>query len=120
MKAQIIEPSPLQAMSYCPVTETLHVIGGKWKPIILWQLENGTVRFGQLRRVIKGITQKMLTQQLRELEDDGIIWRKVYPEVPPRVEYGVTDYGRTIRPLLNEMAQWGISHLMKTGKSIPK
>ena len=81
----------------CPVTETLAVIGGKWKPIILWEMDKGVVRFGQLKRVIPEITQKMLTQQLRELEDDGIIWRKVYPEVPPRVEYGITDYGKTLR-----------------------
>jgi DNA-binding HxlR family transcriptional regulator len=95
----------------CPVTTTLNVIGGKWKPIILWEMERGVLRFGELKRTIAGITQKMLTQQLRELEEDGIIWRKVYAEVPPRVEYGITDYGQTLRVLLNEMAQWGMRHL---------
>lgn len=95
----------------CPVSATLRVIGGKWKPVILWEMENGTLRFGQLRRAIPGITQKMLTQQLRELEHDGIVWRKVYAEVPPRVEYGITPYGQTLRPVLNEMAAWGSSHV---------
>ncbi len=95
----------------CPVLSTLKVIGGKWKPVILWEMENGTLRFGQLKRSIPGITQKMLTQQLRELENDGIIWRKVYAEVPPRVEYGITSYGATLRPVLDEMAVWGINHL---------
>jgi DNA-binding HxlR family transcriptional regulator len=66
-----------------------------------------------LKRKITGITQKMLTQQLRELEDEGIIWRKVYAEVPPRVEYGITDYGRTLRPILDEMAKWGVNHVPK-------
>ncbi len=99
----------------CPVTTTLVVVGGKWKPIILWQMDRGTLRFGQLKRVITGITQKMLTQQLRELEEDGIIWRKVYPEVPPRVEYGITDYGKSLRALLDEMARWGFNHAQKTG-----
>ncbi|MFN7116538.1 MAG: winged helix-turn-helix transcriptional regulator [Saprospiraceae bacterium] len=94
----------------CPVIETLTVIGGKWKPVILWEMERGVLRFGELKRTIPGITQKMLTQQLRELEDDGIIWRKVYAEVPPRVEYGITEYGKTLRTLLNEMARWGSQH----------
>lgn len=101
----------------CPVTETLAVIGGKWKPIILWEMAKGVVRFGQLKRVIPEITQKMLTQQLRELEEDGIIWRKVYPEVPPRVEYGITEYGKTLRPILDEMGKWGIIHLQMCGKN---
>lgn len=96
--------------SACPVLATLEVIGGKWKPAILWEMTNGTLRFGQLRRAVPGITQKMLTQQLRELERDGIIWRKVYAEVPPRVEYGVTSYGQTLCPVLNAMAVWGKNH----------
>lgn len=94
----------------CPVLSALEVIGGKWKPIILWEMERGILRFGQLKRAIPGITQKMLTQQLRELERDGIIWRKVYAEVPPRVEYGITTYGNTLRPMLTEMANWGRNH----------
>ncbi len=94
----------------CPVTATLKVIGGKWKPVILWEMEQGVLRFGQMKRTIPGITQKMLTQQLRELEQDGIIWRKVYAEVPPRVEYGISEYGKSLRTLLNEMAHWGREH----------
>lgn len=107
----------INSYSGCPVTETLAVIGGKWKPIILWEMQTGIVRFGQLKKVIPEITQKMLTQQLRELEDDGIIWRKVYAEVPPRVEYGITDYGKTLRPLLDEMGKWGAIHLQLCRKN---
>jgi DNA-binding HxlR family transcriptional regulator len=73
-------------------------------------MERGILRFRQLKRAIPGITQKMLTQQLRELEQDGIIWRKVYAEVPPRVEYGITSYGNTLQPMLTEMANWGRNH----------
>lgn len=94
----------------CPVVQTLEIFGGKWKPVILWEMERGSFRFGELRRAIPEITQKMLTQQLRELEKDGVIWRKVYAEVPPHVEYGVTEYGKTLRPILDEMARWGLKH----------
>lgn len=95
---------------HCPVQTTLQVIGGKWKPAILWSMERGTIRFGELKRAIPGITQKMLTQQLRELEEDGIVWRKVYAEVPPRVEYGITEYGQSLRDTLHAMARWGEQH----------
>lgn len=95
----------------CPVMTTLEVIGGKWKPAILWELRQHRIRrFGALKRALPNITQKMLTQQLRELEADGIIYRKVYAEVPPRVEYTQTDYGRSLTPILDEMAHWGMSH----------
>jgi DNA-binding HxlR family transcriptional regulator len=101
----------VSATQVCPVVITLRVIGGKWKPAILWELQNhGVLRFGHLQRTVEGITQKMLTQQLRELETDGIIERKVYPEVPPRVEYQLTSYGFTLRAILNEMAKWGFDH----------
>lgn len=99
----------------CPVMTTLAVIGGKWKPAILWELQNHQVlRFGALKRFIPDITQKMLTQQLRELEADGIVRRKIYPEVPPRVEYRLTEYGQTLRPILDEMAGWGLGHQSKS------
>ena len=87
--------------SFCPVTSTMSVIGGKWKPIIMWTVRGGTRRFGEIKKMIPGITQKMLTQQLRELERDGVINRKVYPVVPPMVEYSLTEYGRTLTPILD-------------------
>lgn len=93
---------------YCSIELALQVIGGKWKPIILWRLGvDGTLRFGELRRIMPNITQKMLTQQLRELEADGLVRRVVYPEVPPRVEYSLTDLGRSVRPVLQQLCTWG-------------
>jgi len=91
----------------CPVTATMTIIGGKWKPIILWILRDDVRRFGEIKKLTPAITQKMLTQQLRELEKDKIINRKIYPEVPPKVEYSITDYGRTLVPILDAMANWG-------------
>jgi DNA-binding HxlR family transcriptional regulator len=102
-------------ISPCPVTTTLSVIGGKWKPIILWIIRDGRKRFGEIKRLIPAITQKMLTQQLRELEQDGIIHREVHPVVPPKVEYSLTDYGRTLIPVLQAMAEWGEIH--RTGNA---
>lgn len=90
---------------------TLRVIGGKWKPLILWHLNKNPVRFGELMRKMPGITQKMLTQQLRELEEDRLVIRKVYPEVPPKVEYKLSDYGRTLGPVLHAMSDWGRKHV---------
>lgn len=95
--------------TFCPVTKTMSVIGGKWKPIIMWTVRTGKRRFGEIKKMIPGITQKMLTQQLRELERDGIIGRKVYPVVPPMVEYSLTECGRTLTPILDAMAEWGES-----------
>jgi DNA-binding HxlR family transcriptional regulator len=89
---------------------TMTVIGGKWKPIIIWQLHESYLRFGELQKKVPGVTQKMLTQQLRELESDGIIHREVYPVIPPRVEYSLTEHGRTLLPILEEMAKWGKIH----------
>ena len=91
----------------CGVEVTLNLIGGKWKGLILWHLCQKTLRFSQLRRRIPGVTQKMLTQQLRELEKDGLIHREVYAEVPPRVEYSLTDKGNTLQPVMAEMCRWG-------------
>ncbi|MEI8360812.1 MAG: helix-turn-helix domain-containing protein [bacterium] len=91
----------------------LNVIGGKWKPIILWHLIDGAVRFGELHRMIPGVSQKMLTQQLRELEADKIINRKVYQEVPPKVEYSLTNYGLTLHPILENLGNWGELHHTK-------
>lgn len=91
----------------CGVEITLGLVGGKWKGLILWHLCQKTLRFSQLKRRINGVTQKMLTQQLRELERDGLVYREVYPEVPPKVEYSLTDKGRTLEPLLVLMCEWG-------------
>ncbi|GAB5518016.1 MAG: hypothetical protein RhofKO_02670 [Rhodothermales bacterium] len=87
------------------------IIGGKWKPIILYLLSMGVGRFGVMRRGIEGISKQMLTKQLRELEAHGVIHRKVYPEVPPRVEYTLTEKGKTLLPIIAEMRQWGESYL---------
>ncbi len=99
-----------QCTSRSSVNVTLCVLGGKWKALILWYLLERTMRFGELSREVTGITQKMLVQQLRELEADDIITRKIYPEVPPRVEYTATEYGQSLRPLLQAMEAWGKAH----------
>jgi DNA-binding HxlR family transcriptional regulator len=100
----------------CPVRPALDVLGGKWKPIVLHHLiHDGTLRFGQLRRFLPDATQKMLTQQLRELERDGIVARKVYHQVPPKVEYSLTAYGRTLVPVMAELCKWGRKHRRRTG-----
>jgi DNA-binding HxlR family transcriptional regulator len=92
----------------CEKELTLAVIGGKWKLIILWHLGlEGTKRFSELKKRIPHITQKMLTNQLRELEEDKLVGRKVYPEVPPRVEYSLTEYGESLMPVLRMMYDWG-------------
>ncbi|WP_409343354.1 winged helix-turn-helix transcriptional regulator [Paenibacillus sp. MBLB4367] len=100
-------------MQACPVETTLDVIGGKWKGIILYQLLDGTKRFNEFRRLNPGITQFMLTLQLRELERDGIIHREIYKEVPPRVEYSLTDFGRTVEPVIMSMKAWGESYKVR-------
>ncbi|MPY89480.1 MAG: ArsR family transcriptional regulator [Luteitalea sp.] len=91
----------------CPIEVTLDVIGGKWKGMVLHRLLEGTARFNELRRVCPRATQRMLTLQLRELERDGVICRTVYPEVPPRVEYRLTTFGRSLAPILAMMEKWG-------------
>tara|TARA_R110000868_G_scaffold262401_1_gene520968 strand:+ start:141293 stop:141634 length:342 start_codon:yes stop_codon:yes gene_type:complete len=98
----------------CAVGATLSVIGGRWKPIIIFKLlQNEFLRFGELKREIETVTQRMLTQQLRELEDDKIVIRKVYAEVPPRVEYSLTTYGRSLEPIMVSMRDWGANHINK-------
>jgi DNA-binding HxlR family transcriptional regulator len=93
----------------CPIEQTLDVIGGVWKVIIIRELLDGTKRYGQLHRSLRGVTHKMLTQQLRELEADGVVHREVYREVPPKVEYSLTSLGERLAPLLDTMREWGVS-----------
>jgi DNA-binding HxlR family transcriptional regulator len=104
----------MQTRQPCPIEALLDVIGGKWKPLILYYLLDGTKRFGELRRLAPGITQRMLTQHLRELEEAGIVHREVYKEVPPRVEYSLTPLGRTLKPVLLPMNAWGEQYLART------
>lgn len=91
----------------CGIDVTLAIIGGKWKAAILYQLVQRTMRFSELQRELTAITQKMLTQQLRELERDGLVHRKIYPQVPPRVEYSLTVKGLSTKPILDLMCAWG-------------
>ena len=99
----------------CPVRITTEIIGGKWKPLILFYLQDGTRRFGQLQKLLPGTSKKMLTQRLRELERDDIIHRKVFAQVPPRVEYSLTRHGQGLRPILVLMSEWGKRHRVRHG-----
>lgn len=91
---------------FCPMELTMDVLGGKWKLLILWQLQQGTKRYGELRTALQDITHKMLTQQLRELESDGIVHREVFHVVPPKVEYSLTDRGNRLTTVMESMAEW--------------
>lgn len=95
----------------CPVEATLDLIGGKYKALILWRLSNGKLRFSELKKAIANATPKMLTQQLRELEASSLIHREVYPVVPPKVEYSLTETGRSLMPILVAMRDWGAGYL---------
>lgn len=95
----------------CPVEATLDLIGGKYKALILWHLIDTTLRFNEIRKLIPQATPKMLTQQLRELETDTLIVRTCYPVVPPKVEYALTDFGKSIIPILDAMCKWGKNYL---------
>ncbi|GBE07384.1 MAG TPA: transcriptional regulator [Gammaproteobacteria bacterium] len=100
----------------CPVEAALAVIGGKWKGIILYHLKNDTRRFNELKRLIPGITQRMLTKQLRELEADQVINRKIFQEIPPKVEYSLTNFGLTLTPILKTLQEWGVEYIEKITK----
>ena len=108
MKSKVENP---KKMVSCEVETTLQIIGGRWKVLIIRELLLGIRRFGELQRALPGITQKMLTQQLREMEQDGIVHREVYPEIPPKVEYSLTSLGESLQPILHAMHEWGAKHL---------
>lgn len=92
---------------YCTTEVALEIIGGKWKLVILHNLFEGTKRFGELRRAMPHVTQRMLTRQLRELEEDGLVLRKVYAQVPPKVEYTLTNTGESLKPIVQQIDEWG-------------
>ena len=95
----------------CGLSAALDVVGGKWKPLVLWGLLEGPRRFGELRRLVAGISEKMLIQQLRELEADGVVSRRDFGEVPPRVEYAMTEFGVTLVEALRPLCGWGTTHM---------
>ncbi len=101
----------MEHMDTCPVEATLDLIGGKYKSLIIWHLSEGTLRFSELRNRIPKATPKMLTQQLRELEEQALIHREVYPVIPPKVEYSLTETGRSLLPILVAMRDWGANYL---------
>lgn len=100
---------------HCAVEAALDVIGGKWKPLIIWQLGDEVLRFNELQKRIPGVNAKMLTKQLRELEKDGVVRRTIYPEVPPRVDYSITGFGKTLFPIMEALCEWGTDYLDVAG-----
>ena len=106
MKENNLEKKSIEVFE-CPVTYTMSMIGGKWKPIILYLISKGANRFGILQRGIDGISKQMLTKQLREMEDDGILDRKIFAEIPPRVEYSISEKGKSLFPIIDAMRSWG-------------
>lgn len=102
----------------CAFEVALDIIGGKWKGLILWHLQSGTHRYSELRKKIPNITQKMLTQKLRELERQRVIDRKIYPEIPPKVEYSLTEFGLELEPILKDMYRWSKNYIKNSEKEI--
>lgn len=105
---------------HCAMDITMRYIGGKWKAVVLWYLKKDKKRFSELKKLIPNITEKMLSLQLKELEKDGIVNRKLFPEVPPRVEYSLTTFGKTLIPMLEEIGKWGRVQAESKGKLINK
>ncbi|MEO7990279.1 MAG: helix-turn-helix domain-containing protein [Chryseolinea sp.] len=104
----------LSNLERCPVTATMEIMGGKWKLLILHLIDNDINRFGKMGMMLKEISKQMLTTQLRELERDGIIDRVIYPEIPPRVEYTLTEKGKSLLPIINLMKDWGSNNILNT------
>ncbi|MEU0545800.1 helix-turn-helix domain-containing protein [Nocardia sp. NPDC005978] len=101
---------------FCGIDAAMDVLGGKWKSLILWELDaHGTRRFGQLRRGLPGVSEKMLTQHLRELEEDGVVHREIFAEIPPRVEYSLTEEGAALNAALRELGAWGKRRIARIG-----
>lgn len=96
---------------HCPVEVSMNLLSGKWKCLMLWHLNDGTKRYTELEKIVPGVSQKMLTQQLKELEKDGLIFRTVYPEIPPKVEYSLTTLGESAFPILEMMHSWAVEQL---------
>lgn len=115
----LMEISRKRRIFDCPIEAAIDIIGGKWKPVILWHLRNGPLRFTEIRSVLPSITQGMLTRQLRELEMDSVVNRVVYAEVPPRVEYSLTPFGETVIPILGTLCDWGKEYLEKHAPPVP-
>lgn len=109
MKSEPLTPDSEPAS--CPVTYCLSMIGGKWKPVIIFCIANGVDRFGAMQRAVPGITKQMLTKQLRELEADDLVSRTVFAEVPPRVDYALTEKGRSVLSIIDQMRTWGLSQM---------
>ena len=97
----------------CGLEAALDVVGGKWKPIVLWHLSGGPRRFGELRRLVIGISEKMLIQQLREMQGDGVVAREDFREIPPRVEYALTEFGESLLAALRPLGEWGAEHMAR-------
>jgi DNA-binding HxlR family transcriptional regulator len=110
---------PMDGESPCPLTAALNAIGGKWNVIVLYWLATGTQRFSDLQRLMPAITHKVLTASLRQLEDEGLVLRAVYPEVPPRVEYMLSEHGRSVVPVVEAIRQWGHEHLRANALATP-
>ena len=105
---------------HCAMDVTMDYIGGKWKTVVLWYLRKDKKRFSELRKLIPNITEKMLSLQLKGLETDGLVKRKIYPEVPPKVEYYLTDFGKTLSPMLEEIAKWGRGLAESKGRMVDR
>lgn len=113
-----ISATPAKALPACPVETTLMLIGDKWKVLILRDLLPGTRRFGELKKSIWNVSQKVLTAQLRDMEAKGLVHREVYAEVPPRVEYSLTELGRSLKPILDAMWEWGEEYKAQNGEAV--
>ena len=100
----------------CPITDTIRAMGRRWKPLTLYFLKFGELRFSELRRHLPEATQKMLTQTLRELEEDGLVLRTVHDQIPPKVSYSLTKYGWTLEPIMEAMCEWGEKHAKRVAK----